>query len=272
MPDIPSSSRRPLEAVFYLGERQVARCLIRRGRYVIGHERKNEIVVDEPSVSGMHARLSVLSDDEIYIEDLDSANGTFVNGQPASGAMRLSFDTDVRLGAVELRFERGWLPAALFEELPATFLRPQRYDLGEVIVQGSTSTIYRALDTSLQRDVALKMMLPASQREPSAVLRFVREVQITGQIPHPGILPVYELGLNEQGRLFFTTRFIEGESLAFILDRLAVGDERAIDRYSLLALLGIWQKVCDAVAFAHSRGVVHNALRPEVVEVGRWGP
>ena len=271
MPDFSSTSRRPLEAVFYLEERQLARCLIPRGRYVIGQEGRNEIVVDEPSVSGLHARLDVESDDEIYLEDLGSANGTFVDGQIASGATRLSFASDVRLGAVAMRFERGWLPAALFHELPATFLRPQRYDLGEIIVQGRTSTIYRAHDTSLLREVALKMMLPASQREPSAVLRFVREVQITGQIPHPGILPVYELGLNPDGRLFFTTRFIEGESLASILTRLAAGDERAIERYSLHALLGIWQKVCDTVAFAHSRGVVHNALTPEVIEVGRFG-
>ena len=271
MPDPTPTWKRPLEAVFYFEERQVARCIIRRGRYVIGHERRNEIVVDEPSVSGLHARLSVQSDDEIYIEDLDSANGTFVDGHPAIGASRLSYDTEVRLGAVAMRLERGPLPAALFHELPGDFLRPQRYDLGEIIVQGSTSTIYRALDTSLQRDVALKMMLPASQRDPAAVLRFVREVQITGQIPHPGILPVFELSLNEQGRLYFTTRFIEGESLASILDGLAGGDERAIERFSLLALLGIWQKVCDAVGFAHTRGVVHNALRPEIVEVGRFG-
>ncbi|MGB8168446.1 MAG: FHA domain-containing serine/threonine-protein kinase [Chthoniobacteraceae bacterium] len=271
MPDYPPSSPRPLEAVFYHEDRQLARCLIRRGRYVIGHERKNEIVVDEPSVSGLHARLSVQSDDEIYIEDLDSANGTFVDGQPATGAMRLGFDTDVRIGAVTLRFERGWLPAALYYELPPTFLRAQRYDLGEIVVQGSTSTIYEARDTALQRDVALKMMLPTSQRDPTAVLRFVREVQITGQIPHPNILPVFDLELNEEGRLFFTTRFIEGESLASILDRLTAGDERAIDRYRFLALLNIWQKVCDAVAFAHSRGVVHNALTPEIIEVGRFG-
>ncbi len=271
MPDSPPSSARPLEAVFYHEGRQLARCLIRRGRYVIGHERKNEIVVDEPSISGQHARLSVMSDDEIYLEDLDSANGTFVNGYPTHDTIRLSLESDVRLGAVALRFERGWLPAALFHELPSTFLRPQRYDIGEVAVQGSTSTIYEAHDTSLQREVALKMMLPASQRDPRAVLRFVREAQITGQIAHPGILPVFELGLNDDGCLFVTTRFIEGESLASILDRLADDDERAIDRYGFVALLTIWQKACDAVAFAHSRGVVHNALTPEIIEVGRFG-
>jgi hypothetical protein len=271
MPDHYHSSRRPLEAVFYVEDRLLARCLIRRGRYVIGHERKNEIVIDEPSVSGLHARLSVQAEDEIYLEDLDSANGTFVDGAAAAGSVRVSFHSQIRLGSVTLRFERGRLPAAVFEELHPAFLRPQRYDLGDIIVQGSTSTIYEARDTTLQRDVALKVMLPASQRDPAAVLRFLREVQITSQIPHPGIMPVFELGLNEQGQLFFTTRFIEGESLAFILDRLAAGDERGIDRYSFPTLLTIWQKVCDAVAFAHARGAVHNALTAEVITVGRYG-
>lgn len=271
MPENHSSSRHPLEAVFYLEDRPLARCLIQRGRYVIGQERKNEIIIDEPSVSGQHARLTVHSDGEIYLEDLESANGTFVDGQPVVGNVRLSLDMEVRIGAVLLCFERSHLPAVLFQELPANFLRPQRYELGDVIVQGSTSTIYQAHDTSLQRDVALKMMLPSSQRQPSAVLRFVREVQITGQIPHPGILPVYDLGLNDDGHLFFTTRFVEGESLASILNRLGAGDERAIERYGFLALLNIWQRICDTVAFAHSRGVVHNALTPEVIEIGRYG-
>lgn len=271
MPQNHPPAQHPLEVACYLGDHQFARCLVRRGHYVIGHERKNEIVVDEPSISGTHARLSVHSDDEIYIEDLDSVNGTFVDGQPVAGAVRLAFDSEVRLGSVTLCFERGRLPASLFHELPASFLQSRRYEIGDVIVQGSTSTIYQAHDTTLQRQVALRMMLPASQREPGAVLRFIREVQITGQLPHPGILPIYELGLDADGHLFFATRFVEGESLDSILSRLADAEERAINRYSFLALLNIWQKICDTIAFAHSRGVVHNALTPEVIEVGRYG-
>jgi serine/threonine protein kinase len=103
------------------------------------------------------------------------------------------------------------------------------------------------------------------------VLRFVREVQITGQLPHPGIVPVYELGLDSEGRLFFATRFIEGESLATILERIAVNDERTLERYGFVALLHVWQKICETIAFAHSRGVVHNALTPELIQVGRFG-
>lgn len=271
MPDTPHPSLRQLEAVFIAGGQQLARCLLRRGRYIIGHETRNEIVVPDPSVSGQHARLSVQSEDEIHIEDLSSANGTFVDGAAVDGMHALHLDSEVRLGGVSLRFERARLPASVFRHLPETFLRPQRYEIGEIIVQGSTSAIYQAYDTSLGREVALKIMLPESQRDPSAVLRFVREAQITGQIPHPGILPIYELGTDESGGLFCCTRFIEGESLGSILDRVAAGEAEALERFHFHTLLQFWQRTCDAVACAHARGVVHDALTPEVVEVGQFG-
>src|SRR5438128_192068 len=100
MPDNHHSARRPLEAVFYGEAGQLACCLIRRARYMIGHDSKNEIVLREASISARHARLSVEADDEIYIEDLGSANGTFVDGIAAAGVTRLSFDSEIRLGAV----------------------------------------------------------------------------------------------------------------------------------------------------------------------------
>ncbi|MEA3207409.1 MAG: eukaryotic-like serine/threonine-protein kinase [Chthoniobacter sp.] len=270
MPD-STSQRRALEAAIYLEDRLLTRCLIRRGRYVIGQERKNEIVLDEPSISRTHARLTLVSDDEIYIEDLDSENGTFVDGQAAQGETRVLPGSEIRLGATTLCLQRAGLPAAIFQDMPPGFLRARRYNFGEIVVQGSTSTIYEAHDTSINREVACKVMLPTSQRHPAAVLRFVREAQITGQLDHPGILPIYELALDEQNRLFLTTRFIEAESLAQILDRLAAGDEETVAGYTLGALLGIWQKACDAVAFAHSRGVVHGTLKPEAIEVGKFG-
>jgi hypothetical protein len=271
MTENPAPARRALEAVLYADDLQLARCLLRRGRYIIGSERKNEIIVDEPSVSAQHARLSVRSDEEIFLEDLDSANGTFVDGQPAEGAVRLQPGAQVHLGSVELCLERLRLPAAVFDEVPAEFLRPQPLELGEIIVQGSTSTIHRAHDATLDREVAVKVLLPRQQRDAAAVLRFVREAQIAAQLQHPGILPVYELGLNPAGQLFYTTRFIEGESLGSILDRLAAGEERAAERFSVFALIALWQKLCDTVAFAHSRGVVHNSLTPDAVEIGRFG-
>jgi len=264
-------SRRQLEAVIRNNGRHLARCLIRRGRYIIGQDGKNEIVVDEESVSSKHARLTVVSDTEIYLEDLGSANGTFINGAPVEGMTRVTYQCEIQIGQNRLEFQRGGLPAAIFDYLPEGFLRPHRFNLGEVMVQGRTSTIYEAHDSSLNRDIALKAMLPASQASAGQVLRFIREAQITSQLQHPGIPPIYDLSVNEQGQLYYTTRFVEGEPLSSILDNLKAGDAPTRERFSLASLIAIFQKTCDAVAFAHSRGVIHGSLRPENIVVGSFG-
>lgn len=246
---------------------QVARCLVRRGRYMIGQDKRNEIVVDEPSVSSRHARLTIASESEIFIEDLESANGTLVNGAPAVGSTPVSFESHIVLGQSTLTFHRAGLPAAVFDLLPEHFLRDARYNFGELLVQGSTSSIYEAIDTSLGRRVAVKVMRPEVQASTQHVLRFIREAQISSQLQHPGILPIYELGLDEQSHLFYTTRFVEGESLATILDQVAAGQSA----HSLASLLTIFQRACDAVAFAHSCGVIHCGLRPDAITVGQFG-
>src|SRR4029079_7820268 len=214
-------ARRHLEAVVRDPEgRSVARCLLRRGSYVIGQESQNEIVVDEASVSRRHARLTVVTDEELYVEDLDSANGTLIDDQPVAGMTRLELGAQIRLGLCTLDFQRAGLPAAVFRHLPDGFLREHRYNIGDAVVKGRTSTIYSAYDTTLGRDVAIKVLRPESQARSEHVLRFIREAQITSQLQHPGVLTVYELGVNEQGQLFYTTRFVDGQSLSAALDEL----------------------------------------------------
>jgi serine/threonine protein kinase len=267
-----NASRRNLEAIVRDPEgRQVARCLVRRGRYIIGQDRKNEIVVDETSVSARHARLTVVNDHEFYIEDLESANGTSVNGRHAGGPTRVDAGARVQLGLCTLDLQRAGLPAAVFSFLPEGFLRESRYNFGEAVVEGRTSTIFNAFDTTLGRDVAIKVMRPESQLNLEHVLRFVREAQITSQLQHPGILTVYELGLNEQTQLFYTTRFVEGESLGSILDAMAAGNPTAIAAHSLGSLLTAWQKACDSVAYANAHGVIHAGLRPDSITLGSFG-
>jgi serine/threonine protein kinase len=263
---------RQLEAVVRDSSgRHLARCLVRRGRYVIGHDRKNEIVVDEPSVSSKHARLTVIHENEFLIEDLESANGTMVDGKPVSGHTAVTLESKVALGGTTLEFQRGGLPASIFAALPQSFFHERRYDIGDLVVEGRTSTIHAARDTSLHRDIALKRLKPDYQANGDQVLRFIREAQLTSQLQHPGVLPIYDLGLNEEMELFCTTRFVEGESLGSILDRIARGDDETLTQQSLPILLSIFQKACDTVAFAHSRNIVHCALRPECVMIGNFG-
>jgi hypothetical protein len=259
-----------LEAVVRHEGQTLARCLIRRGRYVIGHDRKNEIVAPADSVSAKHARLTVSNDEQFFVEDLGSSNGTFVDGAPIETLTALTLESRVNLGQATLVFERGGLPASVFHHLPEGFLRSSRYTVGKPVVEGSTSTIFEAHDTLLRRTVAMKVLRPETQANPSQVLAFIRETQIAAQLPHVGILPVYDFGLDPDIGLFSATRFIEGASLGELLNGMSSGDPGA-PFVSLFSLIQIFSKACNAVAFAHSRGVVHTALRPEAITFGRFG-
>ncbi len=265
-----ATSHFALEAVIRNEDRTIARCLLRRGRYIIGHERKNEIVAADDSVSGKHARLTVVSEDEFTIEDLGSVNGTTVNDERIREVAPLTLESKVALGNVTLSFERGGLPASVFRHLPEGFLRLPRYTLGEPIVEGRTSIIYDARDNILRRNVAMRVLRPASQADAGQALAFIREAQIASQLSHAGILPVHDFGLDDEIGLFCTTRFIEGESLADLLSGMASGEPEA-PHATLYSLLQIFLKACSTVAFAHARGVVHSALRPEAIIFGRFG-
>ncbi len=268
---MPFAFHRPLELVARHEGRLLARCAMRGGSYLIGRDRRSDIVLEAPSISGRHARLIVASESEIYLEDLGSATGTSVDGQTAAGRTRLSSAARIGIGAAALEFQRAGLPPAAFEQLPDGFFGPRRYARGDAVGHGRDATIYAAHDLVLDREVALRVMLPESQAPTADALRFIRTVQVNSQLQHPNILPIYELGMDEDRRLFYTTRFIEGEPLADILERIAAGDRSTLERHRFPALLSIFQKTCDAVAFAHSRGVVHCALRPESITVGSYG-
>jgi hypothetical protein len=262
-----SHTPHPLEAVISIDGAPVARCVIRRGTYTIGSDRRNQIVIDLPTVSAQHAQLTVEGDADLFIEDLTGSHGTLIDGRPARGATPVSFDSQIEIGGAALEFQRGGIPASVFQFLSADFLSGSRYEIGDAIVQGRTSTIHEARDTALGRDIAMKIMLPESQAKAAHVLRFIRDAQITAQLQHPGILPVYDLGLDGEGHLYSTTRFVEGDSLDTILDSIGSADSP----HDLAGLVGIFLKACDVLAYAHSRGVVHCALNPADITVGRFG-
>jgi tRNA A-37 threonylcarbamoyl transferase component Bud32 len=270
-PNMLRPSRRHLEVIIRDSEgHQLSRCLIRRGRYISARKKERDRHRRTFRL-GPHARLTVASDDELFIEDMESANGTFVDGFPAAEMTPVTFSSEIMVGNTRLEFHRSGLPASVFEQLPEGFLRESRYDFGEAVVEGSTSTIFTARDTSLGRSIAIKIMRKESQANAAHVLRFVREAQITSTLQHPGILPIYELNLGEESQLYYTTRFVEGESLASLLERLAAGDPETLSEWSLAGLISAFQKICDTIAFAHSRGVVHGNLQPASITVGSFG-
>jgi serine/threonine protein kinase len=157
--------------------------------------------------------------------------------------------------------------------------RRYRIDRGEPLGQGGMGTIHRAWDKNLRRWVVRKVLDrgPSTEprvenprdvpREQRALSRFLDEALVTGQLDHPGIVPVHELGVTEGGQAFFTMKMVEGQDLRHILDRLAAG---ATD-WTVNRIVGVLRRVCEAVAYAHSKGVLHRDIKPANIMVGRFG-
>ncbi len=140
-----------------------------------------------------------------------------------------------------------------------------RYQVLGEIARGGMGVVLKGRDPNLGRDVALKTLQPAYARRPDMIRRFVEEAQIGGQLQHPGILPIYEFGLDDDLRPFFTMRLVHGRNLATLLDeRPAVHHDRG-------RFLAIFEQVCQTVAYAHARGVIHRDLKPSNVLVGAFG-
>ncbi len=141
----------------------------------------------------------------------------------------------------------------------------RNYKLIETLGKGGMGEVYRARDPALGRDLAIKVMSASFRGIAEAERRFLREARVTGSLQHPSIVPVHNLGRLADGRLHYTMRLVRGQTFAAILTDDAGKPER------LPALLGIFEKICQAVAYAHSRHVIHRDLKPANVMVGRFG-
>ncbi len=142
-----------------------------------------------------------------------------------------------------------------------------RYVQQGVIAQGGMGEIVLCVDRDTRRPVAMKRMLAATAQDPTRRARFVEEAQVTAQLEHPNIVPVYELTRQPDGTVYYTMKLVKGKSLADILAEAKEGKETP----SLGELLQAFLKVCDGVAFAHSRGVIHRDLKPANIMVGSFG-
>ncbi|MBN4055061.1 serine/threonine protein kinase [Acidimicrobium ferrooxidans] len=142
-----------------------------------------------------------------------------------------------------------------------------RYTITGHLGAGGMGEVLQVRDEDVGREMAAKVILGAATGP--ALAKFIQEAQITGQLEHPNIVPMHELGMTEDDRVYFTMKRVEGETLEELLDAERK-DEGGRRRY-LIKLLNIFLKICDAIAFAHSRGVIHRDLKPANIMVGRFG-
>ena len=141
----------------------------------------------------------------------------------------------------------------------------ERFRVVGEIARGGVGIVYKAHDEDLGRSVAMKVLQPEFAGQADVLARFVEEAQIGGQLQHPGIVPVYEMGLARDGLPFFAMKLIRGRTLADVLA------ERSDPATGRRRVLGIVEQVCQTVAYAHARTVIHRDLKPANVLVGSYG-
>jgi serine/threonine-protein kinase len=140
-----------------------------------------------------------------------------------------------------------------------------RYAIRGEIGRGGMGVVLEAEDPQLSRHLAIKVLLEEHQHDPELVRRFLDEARICGQLQHPGIVPIHELGRLPDQRPFFTMKLIRGQTLAALLQRRHDPDE------DLPRFLGVFEQVCQTIGYAHSRGVLHRDLKPSNIMVGNFG-
>ncbi len=149
-----------------------------------------------------------------------------------------------------------------------------RYEPAREIGHGGMGTVLEARDRPLRRLVAMKVIgrptsagTPAQSVDADRLARFLHEARLTGGLEHPGIVPVHDVGLDNGGHPYFTMKLVQGRDLGVVLREYRTNG----GGWSLTRLIGILQRVCETMAFAHSRGVVHRDLKPANVMVGDYG-
>ena len=147
-----------------------------------------------------------------------------------------------------------------------------RYEIETSVAMGGMGRIYKARDERINRNVAYKVLLPRALERPALVDRFIDEAQITGQLEHPGIVPIYDLGKQRDGSPFYAMKMVHGETLGHAIAEYHQLDVRDEQRSIVFRrLLRNFIDVCNAIAYAHGRGVLHRDLKPQNIMVGGYG-
>jgi serine/threonine protein kinase len=276
----PTESGVLAEIDVFVGNEEVAKFAIEPGEYIIGRDSTCHVVIDADQVSRHHARLTFHSF-ELLVEDLGSSNGVYIDGVQVQIPTRVRPGQEVQIGSARLflrlndaalkQFQAALWDKDLGLESVREVLAGAKYKVLTTIARGGMGVVMQARDLRLRRTVAMKVMKTSNQFSRENVLRFIDEAQLTGQLEHPNIVPLYEIGIDEHGETFYTMKYVRGITLDEVLRGLRNGNERIAVKYPLGTLLTIFQKICDGVAFAHSKGVVHRDLKPENIMIGSYG-
>ncbi len=228
--------------------------LVERASQLIDHDATH--APTSAARPGSKASASNASDVEVTVAPGSSASGSLPRSAASSAASQPS-------GSRRLSFPPN----------PAKSLLPNdhevsstRYRWREKFAEGGLGAVWRAEDVRLQRAVAVKEVLPKVAGSAETVERFLNEARITAQLDHPGVVPIYDLGYKPDGSPFYAMKFLEGRTLSDVISEYHHCSGTPSQRALLLhQLLRTFVDVCNTVAFAHSRQVIHRDLKPRIL-------
>ena len=257
-------------------------------QFVLGTEEAPDVLtVSGEGVAPRHAWVWIAAG-RMQVEDL--AGGTLVNGYPIEGRVEAEYPASVQVGSVTLVVEVKALAGrsvdvtipqrtptrgvATLKSQPSESGTSNKAPLtGEItlvkeIARGGMGQIYFGEDPQLKRQVAVKV---SSISEGGEDARFSKEAEVLAHLAHPNIVPIHAIGVDAQGRPFYSMKLVKGRTLQAVLNAIREGDAATVKEYPLAARLTVFRKVSDAMAFAHAKGVLHRDLKPENIMVGEYG-
>jgi len=162
-------------------------------------------------------------------------------------------------------------PRGMEVKLNLTEKPHRKYEQVKAVGQGGMKSILKVRDRDTMRNLAMAVLPGKLDNDRTHWHRFVHEARITANLEHPNIVPIHDIGEEQSGSPYFTMKLLEGENLANIIIGLRDGNEKFRGRYDLPHLLQIFLKVCNAIDFCHSKGIIHLDIKPENIQVGDFG-
>jgi serine/threonine-protein kinase len=194
--------------------------------------------------------------------DLDDTHGA-PEGSPLSSRAVASSTVAGRTTVLPRRTKTG-------DAAPVASGNLSRFERVRLLGQGAMGEVELARDNDIRRTVAVKRIAGQAVTE-AALLRFADEVRIVGQLEHPGIVPVYDVGRDDGGQVYLVMKHLHGETMEDIIEKLRAGAPGYAERFTVDYRLHLFLGVLDAVRYAHSRGIVHRDLKPANIQIGPYG-
>jgi eukaryotic-like serine/threonine-protein kinase len=218
------------------------------------------------SVTGTLVGLSPSTNAPVTPVDLGETVDAGDPGVPSVGApstahgLGVSATTAVRTTVLPRRGASG----------PTVSEERQRFERVRVLGEGGMGFVELARDNDIRRTVAVKRM-HGEAATAEALMRFADEVRIVGQLEHPAIVPVYDVGRDESGHVYLVMKHLNGETMEAIIEKLRASDPAYVDRFSTEYRIHLFLSVLDAIRYAHARGVIHRDIKPANIMVGPFG-